>query len=338
MPLLADYAITPDVFDVTSYSNASECEARLETVRGAMVDDGLVRDLRDGEWSGLFQPEARAWHPRGLELFKKLVAQGRLVRCSPALPDPPANDNGWCAEALASHNARPMSGGVIVTEGVKHEHAREPLVARIDRLAGAVWWAARSPSVKLTRTVEDYRRHLDLVLRYSNLLVFIDPHLDPEKPGYSDFGTLLSLAGRRTPAPKIEIHRVCYEGSGPARKFPMRDDREYFRRRFRDGLGEALRAANLSAEVFIWDDFHDRYLISNLVGISLPNGFDTTTASGNITRWTRLGRNDRDDVRREFNVASRRHQLLNRFKVPAGVRQTRNPLPTSARSGTNLVR
>ena len=33
MPLLADYAITPDVFDVTSYSNDEVCEARLETIR-----------------------------------------------------------------------------------------------------------------------------------------------------------------------------------------------------------------------------------------------------------------------------------------------------------------
>ena len=316
MPLLADYAITPDVFDVTSYTNASECEARLETVRGAMVVDGLVRDLRDGEWRGLFKPEARAWHPRGLELVKKLVAQGRLIRCSPALSEPPATDSGWCAEALSSHGARPLSGGVIVTEPVKREHAREPLVARIDRLRGAPWWAARSPSVKLARTVGDYRKHLDLVLRYSNMLVFVDPHLDPEQLRYGDFGTLLMHAGGRTPAPKIELHRICYEGSGPGRKFPTRKDHDYFRRRFHNGLGEKLRAAGLRADVYIWDDFHDRYLISNLVGISLPNGFDTTTAPGSITRWTRLGRNDRDDVRREFHRNSRRHKLVDSFRVP----------------------
>ena len=55
----------------------------------------------------------------------------------------------------------------------------------------------------------------------------------------------------------------------------MRDEGDYFERRFRDGLSGRLRAAGLQAEVFVWDDFHDRYLISNLVGISLPNGFDT---------------------------------------------------------------
>ena len=67
--------------------------------------------------------------------------------------------------------------------------------------------------------------------------------------------------------------------------------------------------------MFIWDDFHDRYLISNIIGISLPNGFDTTTAPNSNTRWTRLGRNDRDDIRREFNRNGRPHKLVGRFKV-----------------------
>ena len=79
MPLLADYAITPDVFDVASYSTAAECEARLDTIRQVMLTAGLVRDLRDGQWRGVFEPDARPWHRRGLELVKKLAVQGRLV-------------------------------------------------------------------------------------------------------------------------------------------------------------------------------------------------------------------------------------------------------------------
>ena len=51
MALLADYAITPDVFDVTAYPTEGECAARLETIREAMLTEGLVRDLRDGAWT-----------------------------------------------------------------------------------------------------------------------------------------------------------------------------------------------------------------------------------------------------------------------------------------------
>ena len=46
---------------------------------------------------------------------------------------------------------------------------------------------------------------------------------------------------------------------------------------FRNEFGPVLSQSNLKAEVFIWDDFHDRYLISNLGGILVPYGFDTSS-------------------------------------------------------------
>ena len=309
MPLLAEYAITPDVFDVASYTSEEVCGLRLEMIREPMLTEGLVRDLRNGEWRRSFASDTRAWHRRGKELIKKLTTQGRLIQFPPALPDPPSDDQGWCAEALATHNVREFTGGVIVTEPVKSTYHNELLVARIDRLGNAQWWAARSPSVTLTRTFADYEKHLDPILRCSNSLLFIDPHLDPAKPQYREIGALLALAGGRTPAPRIEIHRGSREGS--------RDKGgTYFERRFREKLAIPLRDAGLQAEIFIWDRFHDRFLISNLIGISLPNGFDTTQDPNAVTRWTRLGRKDRDDVQREFDVASGRHKHQCRFTIP----------------------
>ena len=111
----------------------------------------------------------------------------------------------------------------------------------------------------------------------------------------------------------IEIHRVCYKGSGPNRTILKVNELE---RDFRRELDSALRSAGIQVDVFIWDDFHDRYLISNLVGISLPNGFDTSHNPKDITTWTRLGRRERDDVQREFEEASGRHKLHGRFSIP----------------------
>ena len=65
--------------------------------------------------------------------------RGRLIRHRPALADSPRDDRGWCAEALASHNARQLSGRVIVTGPVKERYTDEPLVSRIDRLSKAPW-------------------------------------------------------------------------------------------------------------------------------------------------------------------------------------------------------
>ena len=315
MPLLADYAITPDVFDESSYSSPDECAARIETIREAMLTEGLVRNLHDGHWSTVFGSAERPWHPRGLELVKKIENQGRLVPCRSAGSGAPDDDRSWCAEEIAAHRDQPFTGGVIVTKHVKQEFPDEPLVARIDRLASARWWTARRRSIRLPRTIAAYADHLDAVLRHSRSLMFIDPHLAPDEPRYTAFGELLKKAGGRSPAPQIECHRVCYEGSGRDRTFPAAEDHTYFERRF-GSLRETLEVAKLRVDVFIWDDFHDRYLISDLVGILMANGLDTSNAPDVITAWARLDRNDRDDVQREFDPSADRHKLQHRFTIP----------------------
>ena len=319
MALLADYAITPDVFDQKSYSTAEECEAWLVTLRERMLTEGMVRDLRDGGWSRLLLSGPRLCHPRGRELLNKMKKQGRLLASASALPDLPADDRAWCAEALATDEVQPFQGGVITTRSVKEAHADDPRVARIDRLWSAQWWSSRSPSVRLQRTPEDYEKHLELLLRFSNSLRFIDPHLDPGKPRYRSFGKLLQRAGNRAraPAPQIQIHRVCYAGSGRKRRLPLRNDSLYFRQSFDDALADLLSAAGLQAEVFIWRDFHDRYVISDLAGIGLLNGLDVSMAPDDFTTWHRLGRDDRDDIQREFNPAARPDDLVERFPIPA---------------------
>ena len=132
---------------------------------------------------------------------------------------------------------------MIVAESVKAQYASDSLVARIDRLGSARWWRERSPSVTLTRTLTAYETHLHLLLRHSNLLVFIDPYLDPANWQYHHFGRLLTRAGDRSPAPTIEIHRAIIEDA---------DDRRQIEHRFREVLAGPLRAAGLNAGVFIW--------------------------------------------------------------------------------------
>jgi len=311
MALLAEYALTPDVFDSTSYSNDEVGGIRLQHLKEVLLSEGLVRDLRDGRWSLLFADDGRSWHMRGKELLKKLIQQKRLRLSAAVLDDEPTTDHEWCDEALASHAATPLAG-IVTTRRVATGYRREPLVACIDKLTSAPWWIGRSPSVRLCRTTREYIQHLQLILHCANSVMFIDPHLDPSQRRYGNFITLLQEMSGRTPAPLIEVHRVCY--------FDSRDKRDQH-----DELGwrnmfnswtSPLEAAGLTAEVFIWDDFHDRYIISDLVGVSVPNGFDTTTNISQRTTWNRLGRGERDDIQREFDPACNRHALKHRFKVP----------------------
>ena len=142
--------------------------------------------------------------------------------------------------------------------------------------------------------------------------MFIDAHVDPSLARYSDFVKLVCKMGGRFPKPLIEIHRVCYIGSGQSRQIVPTSDWET---RFRQAMSPSLTTAGLSAKVLIWDDFHDRHIISDLIGIGMLNGLDTTTASTKTT-WNRLGRTDRDDVQREFDPASGTHSLRGQFVLP----------------------
>ena len=313
MPLLADYAITPDVFVSTSYSDDEVCRLHLRVIGEVMKGEGLVRDLRAGDWRKLFAEDKRPWHRTGKELVKKWATQGRLIIVPPELAGVPIRDQEWCEEALATHSRLAMTGGVIVTQSAKDAYRSDSLVAAIGRLDSATWWRKRSPSIRLRRTIADYQRHLDLILRCANSVSFLDPHLDLTTKQYGRFADVLAAAAGRMPAPSIEIHRVCYEGSGARRRVLSIADLE---RDFSRKMRATLQQAGLHVDVFVWDDFHDRYLISNLVGISLPNGFDTSSDPTEQTTWTRLGPRERDDIQREFDPASNGHHLHGKFTIP----------------------
>jgi hypothetical protein len=312
MALLAEYALTPDVFDATSYTSDEVCCLYLRTIKDVLLQEGLVRSLWDGEWAGIFPSDQRPWHPRGKELIKKLAIQSRLIIHPKVGKNVPTNDFEWCGEALASHKIDPLNG-ILVTDRIAGLFKNQPIVAPIQNLPITSWWTSRSPSIRLHRTLSDYKAALSLVLRHANSIMFIDPHIDPDRRQYQDFTRLLEEVGGRAPSPLIEIHRVCYRGSGPHRQFLNLQEIE---ESFRSNLSPALKKTGINIEVFIWDDFHDRYLISNLVGIGMQNGFETTTAPKALTTWTRLGRTDRDDIQREFDPASNRHFLKYRFGVP----------------------
>ena len=140
MPLLADYAITPDVFDATSYSSEEIGRLYLREISRVVRSEGLVRDLRSGKWRELFAEDKRPWHRTGKELVRKLAAQGRLVGSQPALGTDPVSDEDWCAEALATHQTQPLMGGIIVTGPVKDTYQSEVLYYFANHLSSCCWW------------------------------------------------------------------------------------------------------------------------------------------------------------------------------------------------------
>lgn len=307
MGLLAEYALTPSVFSPESFESASVHDLHLRYLSDVMRTEAVVRNLRDGHWRDFVRQSGVS--PKAKELLRKLSTRGRLHIVPSELDSNPTTEHEWLHEALASHRTRRLDG-VIISDALREMPKDDP-VSACNKIDSADWWRRRSPSVRLRRTVEEYVLHLQLVMQTANSVMFIDPHLNPSVDRYAHCASLLAMAGGRTPPPKVEIHRVCYQGSGPDRKFPSLDQiHAWFSGRFR----EDLSAAGLKAEIFVWDDFHDRFLITNLIGINLASGFDIDWQKDH-TVWSRLDRDDADAIQREFDPSSHEHHLRFRFEI-----------------------
>jgi len=293
----------------------------LVYIKEALLEESLTRNLASGEWKNFLESrlkdDTKIWLNGSKELLKKLITKGRL-RCVPAgLNNHLANCTNWnyeqwCGEALASHDSEALQGIITTKTVIDKFPNRSKIAASIDKLSSVEWWRSRSPSLRLHRTTNDYLKSLNLVFKCSNSIMFIDPHLSPDRRNYKEFYKLLEVISQYNNSALIEIHRVVYSGSGKDRILFKPEEMENL---FRKNLPESIKSAKLKIEVFVWDDFHDRYLISNLIGIKLSNGFDLDDNPQAKTTWARLGRNDRDDIQREFHPASREHKMQYQFSL-----------------------
>ena len=311
--MIYEFALTPGVFDPSLCLNRDQWELQLRYLGKGVMTDGLIADLQEGDWSKFVQRKQAegCLHLKAKELFRKLRENNRLRSRPSCGADSCLHDSEWLSEALSSHEQEAFQG--IITSHVTCDKCPPiPHVQSVERLHSIEWWAGRGHSKVLTRYVADYLEALRPILRQANSLMFIDRFIDPDEPRYQTIPQLMSIAINRAtsrPYPTMEIHRACYDGTGAQRTFPSEAD---LIRRF--SLPEW---SQYSFEVYIWDDFHERYLISELCGIHLGAGFDASRVpvTHQTTTWTRLDREVRDQIQREFDPASNIHKLRYHLRI-----------------------
>ena len=309
--MLDEYVLVPDIFDPAAYSNPAFIEMCLPYLKETLLQEALVRDLCDGGWSQYCLQNSGSLHRRCKEILKKLVQNNRLRRFPRQTAAAPASAGDWCQEGLTASGIDTLTG-VISAHATKLNFAANQ-IASIEKFTVTPWWQNRSPSVTVDRKTSEYVKVLRRVLLQANSLMFVDPNLDPSSYNYGEFHQLFAPIGQRGLKPQIEIHRSFCKGDGKARTFPTEAE---WKTAF-SNLGNALNSQGLTAEIFLWDDFHDRYLIADVVGVSLSAGFDVTAKADDWSTWGRLGREDKDKIQRLFDPAARLGSLKYRFKAGA---------------------
>lgn len=300
--MLNEYVLLPCIFDRTCFQSDEICNLYLKNLKETLLyEEALVRDLWDGEWSK-FVKKISSKHPNTKYILRDLKTQ--LFAAPATQTNLPNNYNQWADEALRYHQREPLNG-IISSKSTKEEFKDEKIIASIEQLNKADWWKNRVSSVCVQRATKDYLKRLKLILERANSIMFIDPYFNPFKPDYEDFYLILQAIKRADDPPDIEIHLCHLESPKTAQ-----DYEDYFRKK----LTNVIKQAKLEVQFFIWDRFHDRYIITNLVGIMSGNSFSVSREREETT-WTRLDRQRKDEVQVEFDKNSNKHKLQHYFTI-----------------------
>jgi hypothetical protein len=301
--MLCEIAITPDVFGACDGMQPEARDLCLRQLKEFAFDAAIIRNLFDGSWLRSLEAEyKRTGDLRAKEILEKLYHRKRLRSVPPCTTAEPFDDSEWCHEALKSGKVHSQLTGIITTTStydtmramLRASPEERALLAKAKALSSAEWWKETKPAVRLNRQMNEYLRVLRVTLECSSHVAFIDPYIDPKKPGYKEFLRLVLTAKW---AREIEIHRSGYLRDGHDKTWLSAEKwKNHFR--FWD---EELRSHELRARVCLWPDMHDRYLITNLTGIVLPYGFDIALKNSHVrTTWCRLPSDVRDEVEKEF--------------------------------------
>jgi len=307
--MLREFAFSPAVFlssaygvttaDGIFYPSEDHGHLALNTLRKGLERGGVVRNLAGGEWLRTVVNAQEGLHPRSREVISKIQKAGRVVPAPLQAAAHPGNEKEWLCEAIASHQAEPRLSQFFGTDsfGAAVSAADyQQLPKGISRLPFFEPFAGGGCSVKVKRTLADYVNVLRPVFKHSRSLMFIDPYLDLEASNYRDFVGLLREVAKVGPDVHVELHRQI-RVAGPGSQFVPAEE---WHHRIRRAIDADPKLRPLKIDIFVWDEFHDRYLISNLMGISIPFGFDTSNKQDE-TRWALLTPEDTDDIRTEFS-------------------------------------
>jgi len=270
--VLREYAVTPQVLLREAYADPDLYRLALRQLRDEIGELGLVRNMSDGDWGVFLEGAFKAADSPGKELLKFAAMRRRLVRRPKDQNCVPITEIEWESAALSEHQ-RQKTTGIVVTPSGKARHRDKPIVANILSLSDHVWWDQRKLSSSVRRRWDDVRRAWEPIFRHSSTLMFIDPHIDPDKPRYGDFPRMLEYIAKINPTCVISVHRIS---PSPLRQAAAQTWACSFKRWAENSKKKFTLFVRGKDEVFRDRDIplHDRFLISDLAPFSLTNGFD----------------------------------------------------------------
>lgn len=327
MSLLRDYVITPDVFVFNKdvYESEEIYDLYMEKIFDVISNRGVIRNLRAGKWGKEINRNLHRYTDRTRRRIRSL--KGRDFPFAPAPGKAPTKAEDWIKEAFKTHREMGFTGGIITTAKPTTDDYRtgpikcvHDLRSHPDESNDTDWWPNYGDSsICLERTTASYKENLSSILHYSTSLKFIDPYINlEERESFIDtlLGDVLGNADRHRSL-KIQIHssiKAIRESGMTAEKLETRT-KKYMECSCNKITSMLQNPKVKEVEVFVWRDFHDRYLMSDLIGVSLAHGFSTAKQSSLKTTWGRLSRDSRLYVQKAFDPKEKYHEFIDGFAI-----------------------
>lgn len=299
-----EYSITPDVFDPAFLDGGSAAAVILTQLLKGICENGMISDLHKSRWSKdiarrVQEISSQSTKTNVMKLLGLLMDRRRLVR-HPKAPNNPADELQWLELAREAHGRAPLDAIVLTPELLARCGIDDEILIAVDDVLNSDPWMNRRRSTTITMQETDYRNLLPKILRHARRLYLIDPYLRPEPKWTKTIEICASLMGQRGHAVlpgDIEIHTGDPRERSACRS-PMEENAAWdvWREdRFTSKYPEHSLSVSMWEKFDIGERFHDRLLITDQVGFSIPGGLECTFGSATPSRtiWALLDEEDR---------------------------------------------
>jgi hypothetical protein len=325
--VLYEFAMPPDVFATTVVDGDPTLGVVLVQLLKGMCDNGLIANLHRDRWTRHVIEHrltrlSPALRDKVVACLNTLHDRHRLVRHPRRMQGDPTADGEWLELALESHRRIPFHS-IILSKALLSECGDSNIVlTELTAALDSPQWQSRRRSFTLTKCDLDYRAALAPILRHARTLTLIDPYMSCRDSRF--FNTVkicIDLLGQRGHA--VLPARMHIHAGNPQHNYYHPEsvvDRLSAREQWLRPLTDTQHPHHF--KVFLWEarpgseTFHDRYILTDQCGISVPAGLDCRADSTpNSTTWSLLDEEDRVRRLQDFDPATSSFRLLGEKEV-----------------------
>jgi len=303
--LLSEFGILPEVFRASSYEHPDIVRLSLSQLRNFLMDDAVARDVA-GVWiNELVSGKMESITPYARELLESLMKSGRISVDDTAFKKGVVGDYSWSQLLTDSHQGRRFDL-IIATKSLDFKNKGMP-VTDVTNIDATEWWnSSRSIDLEVACSLNGYLNPLKKIARLSRRLIIIDPYLYPNSysGNYKHFPELLGKLAAQNPYLFFEIHVKEMENEIVNVESFM----------------PFLRMQKWKGELrlHVWKKLHDRFIISNLIGICMPKGLEIITKSEIPRIWTRMSQEMRILITERHDPIANKDNILKNFVKRGG--------------------